>query len=141
MLFRKFRNRLFPPAAPLPEPAQSDPLGRFRDCPQKLLEVFDILAFEQGLLPTIKANLPIDSAGAPIPWYTYPSIEYLSQFDFRDKRIFEFGSGNSSHYWARLGASVWSVDHNEDWYRQMVTAATLRQTFYLASSATVIWAP
>src|SRR5580700_365359 len=77
MLFRNLRNRLFPPPPP-PAPLPPDPLLRFRECPQKLLEDFDILAFDQGLLATIQNNLPIDASGAPIPWYTYPAIEYLN---------------------------------------------------------------
>ena len=31
-----------------------------------------------------------DRDGNPIPWYTYPVIEYLTQFDYTDKKIFEY---------------------------------------------------
>ena len=33
-----------------------------------------------------------------MPWYTYPVIEYLQQFDFSKLTVFEYGSGNSSCY-------------------------------------------
>lgn len=28
----------------------------------------------------------IDRDGKPLPWYTYPAIEYLSQFDYHDNQ-------------------------------------------------------
>jgi hypothetical protein len=120
------------PAPVLPEPLPApDPVARFRDMPDKMLRDFDILAFDQGLLATMQGNLPVDAAGAPIPWFTYPAIEYLGQFDFQGMNIFEFGCGNSSHYWTRRGAVVWSVDHDEDWHRKMCSEASPAQTFYL----------
>lgn len=41
---------------------------------------------------TINEKICIDRDGNPIPWYTYPAIEYLSQFDVTDKDVFEFGA-------------------------------------------------
>lgn len=54
---------------------------------------FYILNFNYGQFKTIKNLRCIDKNSNPIPWYTYPAIEYLSTFDFSDKRIFEFGGG------------------------------------------------
>ena len=127
------KDWLFRQSNPVPEPpCKPDPYARFRKFSEKLLTDFDILAFEQGLAATIQSNLPVDSAGLPIPWYTYPAIEYLREFDLRGYTIFEFGCGNSSHFWAALGATVWSVDHNTVWHAKMTAEATLNQTFYLA---------
>jgi len=106
-------------------------MARFSGSPAKLLRDFEILAFEQGLLATIQSGLPVDPAGAPIPWYTYPAIEYLRQFDLAGKTVFEFGCGNSSHFWAGLGAKVWSVDHNPDWHAKMAAESGPQQTVYL----------
>lgn len=52
---------------------------------------FYILAVEQGLAVSVEKQLPIDKNGEPIPWYTYPSIEYLSKIDFSNLNIFEYG--------------------------------------------------
>jgi len=54
--------------------------------------------------------------GKPIPWFTYPAIEYLNQLDFSKKVIFEFGSGNSTIYWAERSKEVYSVEDNHEWY-------------------------
>ena len=73
---------------------------------------------------TIDEQLCVDKDSNPIPWYTYPAIEYLSQFDYSAKKIFEFGCGNSSKYWARQAAKVVSVEDNPTWYAKWQTELT-----------------
>ena len=65
---------------------------------------------------TINEKICIDRDGNPIPWYTYPAIEYLSQFDVTDKDVFEFGCGNSSLFWADRARLVTSIEDNPDWF-------------------------
>jgi hypothetical protein len=74
------------------------------------------LWFAYGHLKSVRAGCSIDAAGDPLPWYTYPAIEYLKQFDFQHASIFEYGSGNSTMFWASRAARVISVEHNEQWY-------------------------
>lgn len=64
---------------------------------------------------TIDEKVCVDKHGDPIPWYTFPAIEYLSQFDYRDKTVFEFGCGNSSRFWARRAKKVTSIEDNSSW--------------------------
>lgn len=109
-----------------------DRFGRYRDSPDKLLRNFEILSGEMGQLNTMTLNLPVDADGRPLPWYTYPAIEYLRQFDFTQKRIFEFGCGNSSLFWLEMGATVWSVEHNRAWFEKVSESATDRHTVYFA---------
>ena len=33
----------------------------------------------------------VDKDGNAVPWMTYPAIEYLSQFDFSENTLFEWG--------------------------------------------------
>lgn len=118
-----------------PEPIiPPDPADRFRGMPVKLIHAFDILAHEQGLLGSIQAALPVDSSGNPVPWFTYPAIEYLNQFDVKGKKIFEYGSGNSTAYWARRGAEVWAVDHDQQWFDKMSASLSAGQTLYYADA-------
>jgi hypothetical protein len=124
-LRRRIRDYLFPPPAP-------DPLERFRGVPYKLLADFNILARDQGLLGTMTSGLPLDAAGKPIPWFTYPAIEYLSQFDVRGKKIFEYGCGNSTAFWSERGAEVWGVDHDRAWFEKMSSGASARRTLYFS---------
>lgn len=77
---------------------------------------FRLLAINYGQWRSINEGKAINVFGEPIPWYTYPAIEYLNQFDFSEKNIFEFGSGNSSLYWASRVKSVVSVESDPAWY-------------------------
>jgi hypothetical protein len=51
-----------------------------------------------------------------IPSMNYSVIDYLSQQLKLDVRIFEYGSGSSSVYWAKRGASIVSVEHDKNFF-------------------------
>ena len=87
--------------------------------PRGLKPSFDAAAallFDQGHLGSGRTGTCIDAAGAPIPWYTYPAIEYLRQLDFSDADVFEFGSGHSTLFWAARARHVVSVEDDRAWY-------------------------
>ena len=84
--------------------------------------ITNIIAKDYGFLNSAKIDKPVDKNHNPIPLYTYPAIEYLGQFDFNYKRIFEFGSGNSTLYWLGQGADVVSVEHNQFWIDELSPA-------------------
>jgi hypothetical protein len=77
------------------------------------------LLFDQGHLESGRTGACTDAAGAPIPWYTYPAIEYLRQLDFRDADVFEYGSGHSTLWWAARARRVVSVEDDRAWYQQL----------------------
>lgn len=83
------------------------------------LKTQNALAFDYGYLASIKATLPIDAEGRPLPWYTYPAIDFLKQLSFRDKTVFEYGSGNSTLFWAALAKKVVSVENDEEWHKRI----------------------
>jgi precorrin-6B methylase 2 len=58
----------------------------------------------------------VDGKGLPIPWITYPCLEFLSRLDFRNANVFEFGSGSSTLWWAKRAKSVHCVEREEDWF-------------------------
>ena len=80
------------------------------------LKNFKILAIEFGQWRSIKGRRCIDNKGNFIPWYTYPAIEFLKQFDFSDKSVFEWGSGNSSFFWAIRAKEVISIEDDKKWF-------------------------
>lgn len=89
---------------------------------------FKILAFRHAQWRSISERMAVDADGNPIPWYTYPAIEYLKSFDFTDCDVFEFGSGNSSLYWSNRSRSVVSVEDNHDWYKVISNRKNKNQT-------------
>lgn len=83
---------------------------------RKTLQNYEILSARFGQYATMRDWDSIDAEGSPIPWYSYPAIEYLKQFDFSEKRVFEFGSGNSTIFWAGRSKLVVSVEDDRAWF-------------------------
>ncbi|MEH1823016.1 MAG: hypothetical protein V7L31_28725 [Nostoc sp.] len=83
------------------------------------LKAYQTLSFEYGHFKTAQDWVCLDKYGKPIPWYTYPAIEYIKQLDFSDKVIFEYGSGYSSIFWAERCKTMVSIEDNEEWYNKI----------------------
>jgi methyltransferase family protein len=74
------------------------------------------LWFDQGHLRGCRERVSVDRDGHPVPWYTYPAIEYLKQLEYFDKDVFEYGSGQSTLFWAERARRVVTVEDDEAWY-------------------------
>lgn len=73
------------------------------------------------------ARKAVDRSGKPLPWYTYPAIDFLrSQAPFDSRRVLEFGSGQSSLWWAANGASVLALEDDAEWGGNVRSAVDLR---------------
>ncbi len=81
----------------------------------KLLQNFIILKNDFAQYRSMKSGFPVNKSGEAIPWYTFPAIEYLSQFDFSNFEILEFGSGYSTVFWAKRCKKIISVEHRSEW--------------------------
>jgi hypothetical protein len=57
----------------------------------------------------------VDRKGRALPWYTYPAIDFLSNKRFSGKAVLEFGSGQSSLWWASQGVTLTSLEDNPRW--------------------------
>jgi predicted O-methyltransferase YrrM len=79
----------------------------------------DVLDSQYGHARTRRQRACVDRHGEPIPWYTYPAIEYLAQLDHADSSVFEFGSGNSTLFWGQRARNVVSVENDPDWSREV----------------------
>ena len=69
-----------------------------------------------GWIESYKMRKPINALREPLPWYTYPAIEYVKQLDFSEREVFEYGSGNSTIFWSKLAKRVVSIENNREWY-------------------------
>ncbi|MCA1985200.1 MAG: class I SAM-dependent methyltransferase [Desulfovibrio sp.] len=112
-------SRLGSPATPgpisnLPPPTRAD---------LEFAAATAILGDLTGYRRSLETKRPAAADGSPLPWYTYPAIEYFNQLDARGLKVFEYGCGNSSLYWARKGAEVWSVEHDPAWHATMAAQA------------------
>lgn len=85
---------------------------------EKFQKFIDVWAKEYALEKSIDEKICADKDGNPLPWYTYPAIEYLVQFDYSDKKIFEYGCGYSSAFWAERAACVVSIEDNKSYFER-----------------------
>jgi hypothetical protein len=85
-----------------------------------LIRIGITLADKEGFYKSTLLGLPVDKFGLPIPWFSYPAINFLNQYNLDGKKVFEWGSGNSSLYWASRCQCVVSVENNLRWYKKIV---------------------
>lgn len=72
-----------------------------------------------GWLRSVREQRCVDEGGRPIPWMTYPALAFLEPRLSRELRIFEFGSGASTRWWATRVEKVISCEHDAGWYQQV----------------------
>ena len=90
----------------------------------KLLKMMLSISFEGylkeiGWVNSFQKNEPIDNSNVPLPWLTYPFIDFIDERLNNTMDIFEYGSGNSTCYYAKKVNSVTSVEHGKKWYEKV----------------------
>lgn len=84
-----------------------------------------------GWLNSLWQNKPVNKDNQPIPFYTYPAIEFLEDKIDKNWRIFEYGSGHSTIWWANRVSQVISLENVEDWYSYIQTNIPDNVTIHL----------
>jgi hypothetical protein len=56
-------------------------------------ELINHMMKDYGWSKAMKLGKCIDKDNNPIPWFSYPAIDFLSQLNFSEKEVFEFGCG------------------------------------------------
>lgn len=72
-------------------------------------------SFRTGHFRSSITGLACDSAGAPLPWLTYPAINFLQRLDLSDARILEFGGGQSTRWFASRAKSITTIEDDVAW--------------------------
>jgi predicted O-methyltransferase YrrM len=67
----------------------------------------------------------------PVPWFTYPAIEFLESLNLSSLNVFEYGSGIGTLYWLKNSKSVTSVESDTLWYEKVNKLAKLNSKNYL----------
>jgi len=71
---------------------------------------------DNGWFESFRNKSPLGKDSKPVPWFTYSCNDFLKDRLNKDLSIFEFGSGNSTLFFASKVGSVVSSEHNKDWY-------------------------
>lgn len=88
---------------------------------ERFMQFIEMWRKDFAIERSMNEKVCVDRDGNPIPWYTYPAIEYISQFDYSDKKVFEYGTGYSSMYWSKRAAKVISIEDKPEWYAKFST--------------------
>jgi len=84
-----------------------------------ILQLNNAILFHYGWLRSLRSGKPVDAEGNPLPWITYPCIDFLKQFDYSNKSVFEWGSGQSTLFWSARAKRVVSVEADPVWVERV----------------------
>lgn len=74
---------------------------------------------DDGWFESFNTKRSIDKEGNPIPWCTYPFIKFIEPKLNKDFSVFEYGSGNSTIWYAQRVKEIISVENDEDWFNKV----------------------
>jgi hypothetical protein len=93
---------------------------------RKPKRLYSILSFNKkgylydiGWFKSFDRQTPVDANNRPIPWVTYSFIDFITDRLTAQHSIFEFGSGNSSYFYAKHAGKVVSVEHDQGWLEKV----------------------
>ena len=72
-----------------------------------------------GWIRSALSGMPQGATGDALPWYTYSAIAFLAPRVTPAMTVFEYGSGQSTLWWAARAGSVVSCEHDADWFARM----------------------
>ena len=81
-------------------------------------DLFELISSQylqsSGWIESIQSRRPLRN-GSPIPWFTYPAIDFLDSLELDNKTVLEVGGGFSTLYWALRGCSGISLEIDSGW--------------------------
>ena len=72
-----------------------------------------------GWFESFENEKPVDGENNPLPWVTYPFIEFIKPRLQNVATVFEFGSGNSTLFYSRFVNQLVAVEHDKQWYEHV----------------------
>ena len=70
---------------------------------------------EEGWFRSFCSQSAVNALGEPIPWINYSMMHFLAPRLPEDISLLEYGSGNSTLYWATKVKQVIAVEHHPAW--------------------------
>ncbi len=72
---------------------------------------------DNGWFRSYHTKRSVDAQGNPLPWYTYPFISFITPRIGSHFQVFEYGSGNSTKWYARQVKQITAVEHDSEWIK------------------------
>ena len=93
-----------------------------------------LFSYRTGHFRSALMGKSVDKFGKPIPWYTYPAIEFLTHKDFKEKRILEWGAGQSTFWWASRAKEIIAFESDPFWHAVIGRSSLPNVTLLLTSN-------
>jgi hypothetical protein len=93
-------------------------------------------SFKTGHFKSSFKMAAVSRKGEPLPWYTYPCIDFLRFRDYQGKSVLEFGGGQSTLWWAQRAARVVAFEGDASWYENLKTLLPGNVNLFLVSMDT-----
>jgi hypothetical protein len=74
---------------------------------------------QKGWFQSLRVRQSVDGGGNPIPWWTYPVIDFLDERLRQPLRALELGCGNSTRWLCERVHEVISLENDADWARRV----------------------
>lgn len=74
---------------------------------------------ETGWWRSCRLERPVDQEGSPLPWFSYSAIHFLNTRASTGLRVFEYGAGHSTLWWADRCARVDACEHDPEWFAEV----------------------
>lgn len=87
---------------------------------------------DKGWFGSFDRGIAVDRNGRPIPWLSYTFINFIEPRLRKDFTLFEYGSGNSTLWFAERMGKVVSVEHNKEWVEFLKPKLPANCTLHLA---------
>lgn len=78
-----------------------------------------LFSWRTGHLRSSFKMAAVTKSGDPLPWYTYPCIDFLRFRSYEDKTVLEFGAGQSTRWWAHRAKRVVAFEGDEAWLQKL----------------------
>jgi len=88
----------------------------------------DSYLVQTGFINTYKVGFPCTPDGKPLPWLNYSVITFFEGHLEKNIRLFEFGSGYSTLFFAERVDHVISVEYDREWFTKIKSIAPQNAT-------------
>jgi len=94
-----------------------------------LLRVGGMLA-EDGWFRSFREGRSVDLHGNPIPWITYPAMQFILRRVRSDMNVFEYACCSSTLWWAERVNEVVACEHDFTWYQDVTSKLPRNATIH-----------
>ncbi|HFE37786.1 MAG TPA: hypothetical protein ENK06_05120, partial [Gammaproteobacteria bacterium] len=85
----------------------------------KLLFYPDSYLHRVGFFYSVGQHKPLNLKREPVPWMNYNAISFLETRLSKSIKIFEYGSGYSTVFYADRASQVTSLEYNKEWLNKI----------------------